>query len=107
MEEILRQVKGAEQTAKSEVETAKREADEMVYQARIASVRLIEQVTEEDRTAAERLNAERREQVQNKLVAMGATNEAERREIAIKANVHVPAAVALIKERMVKRSGNS
>jgi len=106
MKEILRQVKNAEQEAASAVEKAKSEADELIYHAKAESALKLEKVIEDARNEAEHLLSERKTLVEGKLKTISLENQETRRQIVSGAEQHIPEAIALIKERMVKRVGN-
>ncbi|MCE5195841.1 MAG: hypothetical protein LLG09_01740 [Negativicutes bacterium] len=106
MKEILRQVKDAEQEAAATVEKAKIEAEELIFHAKTESALKLEKTIEEARAEAERLLSERKTLVEEKLQSISLENQETRRQIVSGAEQHIPEAIALIKERMVKRVGN-
>ncbi|MGE5653552.1 MAG: hypothetical protein ACM3ZQ_04685 [Bacillota bacterium] len=106
MEEVLRKVKDAENAAKAELEKAKASADKLINDARLEAARMLEDGVKSARSEAEKLKAERVNQVTAKVANLRQTNEAERRQIGEGARKQLPQEVKLVMERIVTRDGS-
>lgn len=99
--ETLQVLRQAEEEAGQTVDTARREAAELVRQAQDEAVRLVEQAREEGQADAVRLLAKGEEDRRRSLETARAEAERLAEELRHSAAERVPAAAALVVERIV------